>query len=671
MMRYLPVIALVFFMHLEGFSQMTSIQNMEEVEKQVYDKILEVRQKHNIHAPDFPKGFDWINTGRSLSLAELKGKIVLLDFWTYCCINCMHIIPELKYLEEKYADEPFVVIGVHSAKFDNEKDDSNIRQAVLRYNVEHPIVVDQNFEIWQSYGARGWPTLVLLDPEGYVIAHTSGEGQRDILDVYIRQALKIYGKKNVLNRAPLTFQKETQDVIDSPLLYPGKIITDPSEEKLYITDSNHNRIIVSDLTGQILDRIGDGETGLTDGDFERARFNQPQGLAFFDNKLLVADTENHAIRLVDLDGRTVKTIAGTGFQNRTRIDKGPGLKTALNSPWDILVVGEYAYIAMAGSHQIWRLNLNNNMVERYAGNGREGRGDGERLKEAYFAQPSGISYDGRYLYVADSEISSIRRLDLKNDGRVRTVAGGDLFDFGDVDGKGDQVRFQHPLGVFHHEDKIYIADTYNHKLKYYHLKTGRVESWAGNGVQGNADGISAQFYEPSGMTVAKGKMYITDTNNHAIRVVDLRTNETTTLSLKTQKQKREITSLAMNSAPEIVLPLQKIRPSVKGSLNFSIELPEAHHFNEGTPLQYLIKSTDGILRFEGANRIITDDDPKRKFSIEFTSENKGETKIQTELLYYYCSDFDGICKIKSVKYTIPVLISGDGVSTIALREVAE
>ncbi len=670
-MRYLTVLVLVFLMQQEVLSQMTSIQNIEEVEKQVYNKILDVRQKQNIHAPDFPKGFAWLNAGRDLSLEELRGKIVLLDFWTYCCINCMHIIPELKYLEDKYADEPFVVIGVHSAKFENEKDDSNIRQAIMRYKVEHPVIVDQDFEIWQSYGARGWPTLVLIDPEGYVIAHTSGEGQRDILDVYIQQALKIYGPKNVLNRAPLNLQKETPVVTDSPLLYPGKIVTDPAEEKLYITDSNHNRIIVSDLNGQILDVIGNGEAGLADGDFERARFNQPQGLAFFDNKLLVADTENHALRLADFNDRTVKTIAGTGFQSRTRVDKGPGLKTALNSPWDILVVGEYAYIAMAGPHQIWRMNLNNNVVERYAGNGREGRGDGERLKEAYFAQPSGITYDGRYLYVADSEISSIRRLDLKNDGRVRTVAGGDLFDFGDIDGKGDQVRLQHPLGVYRHEDKIYIADTYNHKLKYYHLKTGRVESWVGSGVRGNVDGISAQFYEPSGMTAAKGKMYITDTNNHSIRAVDLKTKETSTLRLKIQKKKREITSLAMKSAPEIVLPLQKIRPSAKGYLNFEIELPAEHHFNEGTPLQYLIKSADGILRFEGLNQIITDDDPKRKFSVEFKSESAGETEIRTELLYYYCSDFDGICKIKSVKYTIPVLISADGGNNIALHEAAE
>jgi len=122
-----------------------------------------------------PTDLVWLNTAKPLRLEELRGKFVLLDFWTYCCINCMHVIPELKRLEKGYPTE-LVVIGVHSAKFSNERLTDNIRQAILRYEIGHPVVNDKEMQIWRSYAVRSWPTLVLVDPEGYVIGAYSGEG---------------------------------------------------------------------------------------------------------------------------------------------------------------------------------------------------------------------------------------------------------------------------------------------------------------------------------------------------------------------------------------------------------------------------------------------------------------------------------------------------------------
>jgi thiol-disulfide isomerase/thioredoxin len=116
-----------------------------------------------VRAPEFPAGMQWLNTATPLRLADLRGKIVLLDFWTYCCINCMHIIPELTALERKYPNE-LVVIGVHSAKFHNEGDSENIRQAILRYEIQHPVVNDRDFRIWRSYAVRAWPTLMVIKP---------------------------------------------------------------------------------------------------------------------------------------------------------------------------------------------------------------------------------------------------------------------------------------------------------------------------------------------------------------------------------------------------------------------------------------------------------------------------------------------------------------------------
>ncbi|HEX2869201.1 MAG TPA: thioredoxin-like domain-containing protein [Ignavibacteriales bacterium] len=129
----------------------------------------------NGDAPEFPDGLDWLNVDHPIKLSDLRGKVVLLDFWTFCCINCMHIIPDLKKLEAKYPGE-LAVIGVHSAKFLSEQETGNIRQAILRYDIEHPVVNDKDFKIWTSYGANAWPTVVLIDPRGDVVGHHSGEG---------------------------------------------------------------------------------------------------------------------------------------------------------------------------------------------------------------------------------------------------------------------------------------------------------------------------------------------------------------------------------------------------------------------------------------------------------------------------------------------------------------
>ena len=118
-------------------------------------------------APQFPKNFEWLNTDQPLALdGNLKGHVVVLDFWTYCCINCMHILPDLEYLEQKYADQPVMVIGVHSAKFETEREAENIRQAIQRYRIHHPVIVDQDFAVWNSFGASAWPTFAIIDSSG-------------------------------------------------------------------------------------------------------------------------------------------------------------------------------------------------------------------------------------------------------------------------------------------------------------------------------------------------------------------------------------------------------------------------------------------------------------------------------------------------------------------------
>lgn len=490
--------------------------------------------KDRMKAPEFPEKVDWLNTAGPIKLADLKGKIVLLDFWTLCCINCIHILPDLAKLEKKYEKE-LVVIGVHSAKFENEKDTKSIRKAVLRYEIAHPVVNDGDHKIWDAFEVSSWPTYAVIDAEGHFVGVTSGEGQLELLDKVIGKLVAEAKDKKVLNDKPMRFDLiRYREAGDTPLFFPGKTLADEKTDRLVIADSTHHRVIVTNLKGEKKAVIGNGTPGNKDGKFADVQFDDPQGLALDGDTLYIADRKNHVLRAADLKAGTVKTVAGTGEQARdTRnIDKdnpGEPLKTGLNSPWDLLKVGDTLFIAMAGHHQIWALDLKANKVYAFAGTGRENIDDGP-VYAANFGQPSGLSADDKYLYVADSEGSAIRRVPLNGEGRVTTLVGspgrGSLFYFGDEDGDAEKAKLQHALGVVAHGGKLLIADTYNSKLKEYDPATKKVKTLLGGEAKDPA------FNEPAGMSVAAGKLYVADTNAHRIRVVDLKTNAVSTLDLK-------------------------------------------------------------------------------------------------------------------------------------------
>ena len=480
-----------------------------------------------IRAPELQGGLNWLNTAGPLHLRDLRGKIVILDFWTFCCINCIHTLPDLAKLEKKYANQ-LVVVGVHSAKFDNEKDSENIRKAILRYEISHPVVNDANMSIWNAYGVMSWPTLFLIDPEGYLVGKGSGEGLYDALDNSIAKLIQVSREKKTLIEKPPQFElARFQEKGSRPLFFPGKILADDPSRRLFIADSTHHRIVITDLDGRKIAIAGSGEPGRQDGPFDQAGFNDPQGMALSGDTLYVADRKNNLIRALNLKKQTVRTIAGTSEQGENRRFGGPALKTGLNSPWDLCLIGQRLFIAQAGFHQIWTLELEKDRLDPYAGNGFEKIRDGV-LDEASFAQPSGLTANGDTLYVADSEVSAIRAISIKN-GEVKTIVGRGLFDFGDEDGVGDQVRLQHALGVLFHEGKLYVADTYNGKIKVIDPENrscmtffGEPAGWLGKRL----------LYEPGGLSQANGKLYVADTNNHRIQVVDLKTKAASTLVLQ-------------------------------------------------------------------------------------------------------------------------------------------
>ena len=442
----------------------------------------------------------------------------------------MHIFPQLRKLEEKYQEE-LVVVGVHSAKFTSEKDTANIEKAIRRLELEHPVVNDKDFRVWSQYSARAWPTLYVVDPEGNILGRHEGEITFDAFDRVIGDMITEFEVRGTLDRTPipgLSAHKEE----GGTLSFPSKIIADEKGSRLFVSDSNHNRVLSISMDGKILDVIGGGDVGLEDGDYADAKFHHPHGLTLSGDSLYVADTENHAIRRIDLRERWVETIAGTGEQARTFHDGGVG-SVALNSPWDLTCLDGMLYIAMAGFHQLWVMHLESGYVGPFAGSGREGIKDGS-LRNAMLAQPTGIDTDGDTIYFADSETSAVRTATRGESGKVNTLVGTGLFDFGDKDGVGDRALLQHVQGVCWHEGMLYVTDTYNNKIKRIEPLTQAVVSFTGLGDTGFEDGPAraALFYEPEGLAIANGKMYIADTNNHAIRVATLSTGSVSTLELK-------------------------------------------------------------------------------------------------------------------------------------------
>ncbi|NND84410.1 MAG: redoxin domain-containing protein, partial [Acidimicrobiia bacterium] len=267
------------------------------------DESDDLPDRPELMAPEFPEGLEWINVAAPLRLGDLRGKVVLLDFWTYGCINCLHIIPDLERLEEEFADE-LVVIGVHSAKFEAEGSTGAIEDIVARYDIRHPVVNDRDFEVWSAYGARAWPTIWLIHPDGTLVGRMEGEGVYEVVQPVIADIVREEGDE--IDRGALAL-----DLVERPrsvLSFPGKVEADPGSNRLAIADTGHDQVVIVDrTTGAVEQVLGSGERGFVDGAGLDAAFDGPQGLAFDGDTLYVADTGNHAIRAVDLSSGLVTT----------------------------------------------------------------------------------------------------------------------------------------------------------------------------------------------------------------------------------------------------------------------------------------------------------------------------------------------------------------------------
>ncbi|MXM64983.1 redoxin domain-containing protein [Streptomyces sp. HUCO-GS316] len=429
-----------------------------------------------VRAPELIGKGGWINTGdREPGLAELRGRIVIVDFWTFCCVNCLHVLDELRELEAKHQDT-VVVIGVHSPKFVHEAEHQAVVDAVERYGVAHPVLDDPELATWKQYAVRAWPTLVVIDPEGYVVAQHAGEGHVHAIERLVTELEAEHEAKGTLRRGDGPYVAPEPEPTE--LRFPGKALVLPGGTFL-VSDTNRHQLVELAADGEsVVRRIGSGARGFGDGTAATAAFNEPQGLALLeDGSVVVADTVNHALRRLHLGSGEVTTLAGTGRQWwQGSPTAGPAREIDLSSPWDVALFGGKVWIAMAGVHQLWVYDPVEEAVAVAAGTTNEGLVDGPGA-EAWFAQPSGLAATADRLWLADSETSALRWVDL--DGAVHTAVGTGLFDFGHRDGAADEALFQHPLGVTALPDgSVAVSDTYNHALRRYDPATGEVTTLA-------------------------------------------------------------------------------------------------------------------------------------------------------------------------------------------------
>ncbi|KAK7485866.1 hypothetical protein BaRGS_00022861 [Batillaria attramentaria] len=618
-----------FLADLADFDEVLASKESKEARREcILQRFSKLDKQNSFRVPDFDEGLDWLNVSEPLTFSSkesLRGKVVVLDFFTYCCVNCLHVLPDLHQLEQHHSvEEGLVVVGVHSAKFLNEKVTANILSAVLRYDITHPVVNDSETHLWQQMSIMCWPTFVIVGPQGQVLYYIVGEGHSDTLFEFVELALEYYQDQGQISSHSLPINLEKQRQREAALHFPGKVHIVSQLNQLAVADTGHHRILLLDrTTGVVQAVIGGKEKGFHDGSFEEARFSSPQSIASLGNVLFVADTENHVLRKVDLSTGFVTTLAGTGQQGDDKQGGELGIQQPLSTPWDVVVGtspgGEkdtVVYIAMAGTHQIWAYCLKDVTFwknKKYqagtcvavVGSGNEENRNNSYPDKASFAQPSGLAVGQDGIFVADSESSTVRMISMK-DGSVKGLIGGDrdprnLFAYGDKEGVGYDVRLQHPLAVslMTTDGPLLVADSYNHKIKSVDIRKKECVTVIGTSTPGNTAGdlSTAQLNEPGGLCVEEGAqlVYIADTNNHSIKVLDWKSKTVTELPVvfgesKVDKGQTKLDVAALSQGEH--LPEVSVRPGGQLTLDLKLQLAPTLHGNQEAPSGWKLTAAD-------------------------------------------------------------------------------
>ncbi|WP_044377003.1 NHL domain-containing thioredoxin family protein [Streptomyces noursei] len=590
-----------------------------------------------VRAPELIGKGGWLNTGgNDLTLTDLRGRIVILDFWTFCCVNCLHVLDELRELEERHRDS-VVIIGVHSPKFVHEADHQAVVDAVERYGVEHPVLDDPELATWKQYAVRAWPTLVVIDPEGYVVAQHAGEGHAHAIEALVEELIAEHGAKGTLRRGDGPYVPP--EPVATDLRFPGKAVRLPGGTFL-VSDTTRHQLVELGADGEeVLRRIGSGERGLGPDSF-----NEPQGLALLpDGTVAVADTVNHAVRVFDPATGTLETVAGTGKQWwQGSPTAGPAREVDLSSPWDLAWWQDRLWIAMAGVHQIWAYDPADGTVAVAAGTTNEGLVDGPAA-EAWFAQPSGLAAAGDRLWIADSETSAVRWIERAADDAVdgyvvRTAVGTGLFDFGHRDGAAEQALLQHPLGVTALPDgSVAVADTYNHALRRYDPASGEVTT------------LATDLREPSAAVLADDDIVVVESARHRLTRLRL-PEEAVRVESVAHRTQRAATDIAPGT--------------LRLDVVFQAPAGQKLDIRYGPSTRLLVSATPPELLADGAG---AGTDLARDLVL---ADGASEGVLHVSAMAASCDDAPDVeypaCHVHQQDWGVPVRITGDGTARLGL-----
>ncbi|MEV0896988.1 NHL domain-containing thioredoxin family protein [Actinoplanes sp. NPDC049802] len=586
-----------------------------------------------VRAPEL-KGRGWLNTGgKALTLADLRGKILILDFWTFCCINCLHVLDELRPLEEKYGDA-LVVIGVHSPKFEHERDPAALAAAVERYGVHHPVVDDGDMHLWQQYAAKAWPTLAVVDPAGYLVASMAGEGHAEGLSRLIDELIVKHEADGTLHRGDGPFVPPPAP--DSLLRFPGKAI-ELRNGNLLVSDSARHSLAELSADGETLVRRFGAEV-------RGEPFSEPQGLLLLPEEVaaaagydvVVADTVNHQLRGLRLDTGEITLVAGSGRPWRSAVDDHAhdALAADLSSPWDLAWYDDRVIIAMAGIHQLWWFDPIKRTVGVFAGTTVEALRDGT-LPDVWMAQPSGLSVstDGRRLWIADSETSALRYVE---DGVMHTAVGQGLFDFGHVDGPAGEALFQHPLGVAALADgSVLVADTYNGAVRRFDPAANTVST------------VDGDVAEPSDVLVT-GDRQILVVESAAHRLTRLAPGVVQTVSGERHRTERPPSRLAPGEVTLDVI----FTPAPGQKLDSQF----------GSPVRLVVSASPAELLLEGEG---TTTDLSRRIVLN-PEVPKGVLQVVAQAATCDVDAEFGACHLTRQDWGVPIVIDPDGPSRLPL-----
>lgn len=579
-----------------------------------------------VRAPELIGRGGWVNTGgRQLSLQELRGRVVLLDFWTSACVNCMHVMEELRELEERYDPDQLTIIGVHSPKFEHETDHDAVVAATERHGLDHAVLDDPDMATWRAYGIRAWPTLVVIDQEGYVKYVAAGERQLPAL-IKVIDHLLASQRHHAQDHESARGQASAGAALD--IRYPSKVAQMADGTFLLANTGNHNILQISTDHTKIIRAIGSGKRGAKDGALEEAQFSEPTAALVLRDDLaaklpydiIVADRGNHALRSVSMRTGEVRTLA-----------------TGVMSPWDI----EYwpaidrLVIAVAGRHYLAAMDLQSGNISVLAGSGREGIRDG-RPDQAEFAQTSGLAAEPGptgSLWIIDAETSALRRAwtDGKNV-RVETAIGSGLFDFGHKDGPARGALLQHPQGLsLDQRGNVLIADTFNGAVRLYVPATAQVSTIA--------DGLK----EPTDLLPVGTGALVVESAASRLVMVDL--------------------EKAHESAPrQAAVPVQDVRTEVASAvaLKIVLDLPEPMHVDDSAdaPSRLTITSTPPSLIKAGGG---ASDDLTARLELDETVESG---TLHVSAVVAACDDTQGVCTVISQDWNLHVTVKAGGAKEV-------